>query len=335
MQHATKSHGQQRDEAGESADDTDRGRDAELPTDIPVRGWKDIAVRTGKEVTTDQVPMMGAAVAFYSLLALVPALVAAVSIYGLVADPAKVEGQVGGWLAAAPAEVRQLAVTQLKSITANAGAGASFGIVIGILVALWSASSGMSHLIQAVNVAYDEEETRTWVRRRLLALALTCGAIAFLLFAVIVIAVVPALIADTGLGALGRIVGGILRWVVLLVGMMSALTVLYRYAPDRDEPRWSWTSPGAIAATVLWLVASAVFSLYTANFGKYNETYGSLGAVVVVMLWLFITAVAVILGAELNAELERQTAHDTTKGAEAPLGTRRAVAADTVGAATD
>lgn len=207
--------------------------------------------------------------------------------------------------------------------------------MIGILVALWSASSGMAHMVQAINIAYDEEETRTFVKLRTLALALTLGAIVFMIVAVGVIAVLPAVIAHTGLGLAGRILAGIARWVLLLIGMMIALSVLYRYAPDRDNPRWSWTSPGAIVATLIWLVASALFAVYTGNFGKYNQTYGSMGAVIVLMLWLFITALSVIIGAELNAEMERQTKQDTTEGPDAPLGNRRAQAADTIGATAE
>jgi membrane protein len=141
----------------------------------------------------------------------------------------------------------------------------------------------------------------------------------------------PSVLAEAGLGRVGRIAAGALRWVLLLLLMLGGLAVLYRYGPDRDEPKWSWASPGAVLATALWLAGSVLFAVYTANFGKYNETYGSLGAVVVVMLWLYISALAVLLGAELNAELERQTAKDTTKGGPQPMGRRRATAADTLG----
>jgi membrane protein len=315
------------------AQTTDRahGRDADAPTEIPPSGWRDVAARTIKEIKQDKVPMMSAAVAFYALLALVPALVAMVSLYGLVADPADVDRQVDDWLGSAPAEVRELVATQLSSITEDAGSAVGVGVVLGLLVALWSASSGMAHLVEAVNVAYDEEETRRWVVRRLLAIALTVGATLFVVVSVGLIAVLPALLDDAGLGTAGRVLADVLRWVGLIAGMMVALSVVYRYAPDRDNPRWRWVSPGAIVATVVWLLASAAFSIYTANFAKYNETYGSLGAVVVVMLWLFLTSLSVILGAEINAELERQVVTDTTVGPQRAMGARRAEAADTLG----
>lgn len=313
----------------------EHGRSAERPTEIPRRGWWDVLVRTKAEVKADRVTMLSAAVAFYALFALVPALVAMISVYGLFADPSAVESQVRSWLGAAPSDVRDLVVSQLTSITQRRASAIGLGAVFGILVALWSAAGGVGHLVDAVNIAYDETDRRGWFRRKALALLLTVGAVVFVVFAVTAIAVLPAWLADTGLGPAGRIAAGVLRWVVLLFGMLVALAVLYRWAPDRDEPRWRWTSVGAVVATVLWLVVSIGFSVYTANFGSYDTTYGSLGAVVVLMFWLFLTAFCVILGAELNAELERQTAKDTTDGPERPMGARDATVADTVGATAD
>lgn len=318
-----------------TADAPGRGRAAAEPTEIPARGWKDVLGRVRVEVKRDRIPLLSAAVAFHALLALVPAMVALVSLYGLLADPSSIDRQVNSWLGTAPREVRDLLASQLKSITENAGTATGLAVVIGIVVALWSASSGMAHLIEATNIAYDEEETRGFLARRGLALALTAGAVVFVLFALILIAVLPAAIADTGLGLFGRVLVGVLRWILLIAGMMLALVVLYRYAPDRDHPKWAWTSPGALVATMLWIVASAGFALYTANFAKYNETYGSLGAVVVLMLWLYFSVLCVVFGAEINAEVERQTRDDTTRGRPMPLGSRDAEVADTVGATTE
>ena len=309
----------------------DRGRRADEPTDVPARGWWDVLMRVKVESKDDNVTLLAAGVAFFALLALVPAMVTLVSLYALVADPTDINRQVEDVLGAAPTEVRDLVTAQLQAITEDANGALGLAAVIGIVLALWSASSGVKNLIAAINVAYDEDETRGFVKLRGLSLAFTLGAIVFLVAAFALIALLPSLLADTGLGTAGRVVAGVVRWVVLLIGMMAALAVLYRYGPDRDEPRWSWVSAGAIAATVVWLVASALFAFYTSNFGKYNETFGSLGAVIVVMLWLFITTLVVILGAELNAELERQTVKDTTEGAPKPMGARRATAADTLG----
>jgi membrane protein len=321
--------------ASAPAGDDRRGRQAETPTDVPAKGWKDVLARTFAEAKQDNVSLLAAGVAFFALLALVPALIALVSLYGLFADPSTVEENVRELLGAAPEEVRELVIAQLQSITQDANAAVGLAAVIGILIALWSASSGVKHLIEAINTAYDEDETRGFVKVRGLSLLLTLGALVFLVGAFFLIALLPSLLADTGLGDAARIAVGVLRWVVLLVGMVVALAILYHYGPDRDNPRWRWVSTGAIVATLLWLAGSALFAVYAANFGKYNETYGSLASVIVVMLWLYLTCAAILLGAELNAELERQTARDTTEGRSEALGQRGAEAADTVGATAE
>ncbi len=307
-----------------------RGRLADTPTQIPPKGLRDVLTRVRSEAKVDQVPLLSAGVAFYALLAMVPAIVAIVSIYGLVADPQQVRAQIVDALRAAPSEVSALVSTQLESI-ASSGASTLVAVVIGIVAALWSASAGIGHLIDALNVAYDETETRGIARRKAIALLFTVGSIVFVVVAIGVISFLPALVATTNLGAPGRFAIGIVRWLLLLAGLLTGLAVLYRYGPDRAAPKWRWTSPGAAVAGVLWLVGSLLFSVYTANFAKYNETYGSLGAVVVVMLWLFLTSFAVILGAEVNAEMERQTTKDSTTGPAVPMGQRNAYAADTLG----
>ena len=279
--------------------------------------------------------LLSAGVAFYGLLALVPALVAVISIYGLVADPRSVRTQIVGALSASPREVRDLVSTQLESIASSSGAATVIAAVLGLLAAVWSASAGVGHLIEALNVAYDEDERRNMVRRKATALAFTFGASVFVAVAFVVIAVLPSIVASTGLGAAGRVGVGIVRWVLLLAAMYLGLAVLYRYGPSRGAPQWRWVSPGATVAAAMWIIGSLLFSAYTANFAKYNETYGSLGAVVVLMLWLFLTALSVIVGAEVNAEMERQTAHDTTAGEPQPMGQRGAHAADTLGESAD
>jgi len=312
-----------------------RGRDADEPTDIPRRGLRDVLARVRVEVKTDHVTLLSAGIAFYGLLALVPALVAVISMYGLVADPGTVRSQVVSALSAAPREVRQLVSTQLEAIATSSGASNVVAAVAGLVAALWSASAGIGHLIDALNVAYDQEEHRPWLRRKAMALAFTFGASLFVAVAFVVIALLPPLVAQTGLGAAGRVAVGVVRWLVLLGAVYAALVILYRYGPDRDAPKWSWVSPGASVAAGMWIVGSLAFSLYTANFAKYNKTYGSLGAVVVLMLWLFLTALSVIVGAEVNSEMERQTAKDTTHGAPEPMGDRNAYAADTLGETAD
>jgi len=294
--------------------DAGRGRLAGKSLNAPPQRLRDVFARVRSEMKVDHVPLLSAGVAFYALLALVPAIIAVVSIYGLVADPAQVRAQIVDVLRAAPREVRELVSAQLESIASSSSASTIVAVIIGIVAALWSASAGIGHLIDALNIAYDEAETRGAVRRRVTALLFTVGAIVFVVVAIGVIGFLPALVSKTNLGAPGRFAIGIVRWLVLVAGLLTGLAVLYRYGPDRDRPKWRWISPGATMAGTLWLVGSLLFSLYTANFAKYNETYGSLGAVVVLMLWLFLTALSVIVGAEVNAEIERHTATATTVG---------------------
>ncbi len=298
-------------------------------------GWKDVAKRVAAESKDDHLTLMSAGVAFYFLIALIPAIAALVSIYALVSDPAEVGDQLASFLSAAPEDVGQLVLSQAERVAATSSGAASVSAIVSVLLALWAASAGCQHLIEAVNAAYDEEESRGFVKRRGLALAMTLGSVVFLAIAMGAIAVVPAMLEDTALGDAARIAIQILRWPAVAIFVILGLAVLYRYAPDRDEPKWSWVSPGAVIATVVWIVASVGFSIYVSNFGSYNETYGSLGAVIIVMLWLFITALSMILGAEINAEAERQTRKDTTAGHPAPMGRRAAYAADTLGEGSD
>lgn len=309
----------------------DRRREATRPAHIPLRGWKDVALRTKRQMKADDVPLLAAGVGFFALLALVPTLVALVSVYGLVADPDQIQRNVDDLLAAAPREVRDLVTSQLSSIIHSSPSGLKLALIAGLAVALWSASSGIVHLMGAVTLVYDEEETRGFVRLRGLALMLTVAAVLLAAAVVAVLLVLPASMASTGGEGVGRALILVLRWPLLALIGLAALAVLYRVGPDRDAARWHWVSPGSLVAVVVWVVASLGFSLYTSMFGHYNETYGALGAVVVLMLWLYISAYAVIAGAELNAELERDAVADAAPGRPARLGP---YAGDTVGEAT-
>lgn len=314
--------------AAKTGDGGDRGRGADSPTEIPPAGWGDILKRTMGQLKSDNVPIVAAGVAFYVFLAMVPAIVAVVSVYGLVADPVDVERQLGTLLTALPQDAAGLVETQVEAITAQGRTSLGFGVVVSVLAALWAASKGMQALVVALNIAYDEEETRTFLRLRGLAVGLTVG-----LAVAAVVGVGGMVLAGklaSALGTVGEIAIGVLRWPILGAFAVLMLAVLYRYSPDRDAPAWRWVSPGALLATVLWLVGSVAFAVYVNNFGKYNETYGTLGAVVVLLLWLFLTAYVIVLGAELDAESERQTRRDSTQGERQPLGQRDAYAADTV-----
>lgn len=311
------------------AREADRGRQADKPSDIPGKGWKDIAVRVKDSLRDDQVPLLAAGVAFFTLMALAPALAAVVSIYGLVTSPAEASRQIADFTTALPADARSLLGDQLKTVAGGDPGGLGLALVVGVLLSLWTASAGMKQLIEAVNVAYDESETRKFLRLRGLALLFTIGMIAVFVAVLGLLAVLPA-VADS---SAGHLLANVLRWPLLAVLMAAALALLYRYAPDRDDPKLRWVTWGAGIATLLWVVGSVLFAIYVANFGHYNKTYGSLGAVVVLLLWLYLSAFIVLLGAEINSEMELQTGKDTTEGPELPMGTRDAYAADRIGPA--
>jgi membrane protein len=304
------------------------GHGASAPTGIPRAGWKQILVRTKDEIKADRVGLMAGGVAFYAMLAIFPALMAAITLWGLVSDPVQIQQSVDEFAAALPQNAAELVSEQVARIAASSTSALGWTLVLSLLGALWSASSGTKGLMNAVNAAYDEEETRGFLEVRGLALGLTIGAIFFALTAVGLIAVVPAVLGSLGLGGTGASLVQWLRWPVLALALIAGLAVIYRYAPDRDQPQWQWASWGSVVATAIWLLASAGFALYVNNFGSYGETYGSLAGVIVLMLWFFLTAFAVLVGAELNAEMERQTLRDTTQGPPEPMGQRGAYVAD-------
>lgn len=313
---------------GESLEDEFPGATAEGPGEIPKKGWLQVLKRAWAEAKIDQVPLLAAGVAFYSFLSLFPAMIASVTIYGLVADPATVQRQTEAISDALPADAASIITAQMEAIASQPQESLGLGLIIALALALWSASGGVGNIVTAVNIAYDEEETRGFVKRKALALAFTLGAILFVVVAVTLIAVTPllldALLPDSALTVLLNAA----RWVGLVIAVAIALAVLYRYAPDRDSPRFTWVSVGAAVATLIWVAASVGFSLYVENFGSYGKTYGALAGVAILMLWLWITAFIVLLGAEINAEAEQQTVKDTTVGDAAPLGRRGAVKAD-------
>ncbi|MDP8987624.1 MAG: YihY/virulence factor BrkB family protein [Actinomycetota bacterium] len=275
----------------------------------------------------DNVSVLAGGVAFYLMLSLFPFAIAALSVYGLAADPDDVTELVQQIQGTVPDSVVRLLEDQLSAIAESSRGSLTFGLVGSVLFALWSASKGAGALIKATNVAFDERETRGFLRLRALALGLTLAFLVVIVLSVALIAVVPRLLAETPFVT----AFSLLRWPALAVVAITGLAALYRYAPDRDEPRWQWVSLGAVLATVLWLAGSSLFSLYADNFGNFNETYGSLSAVIVLLLWLSLTAFVILLGAEINAETEHQTVRDSTEGPEQPLGERGAHPADTVG----
>lgn len=311
------------------------GAHAETPNQIPERGWFQVAKRAWAESRADQIPLIAAGVAFYAFLALFPAMIASLLVYGLVRDPADVRAQADELSQALPADAAALLTRQLEELTASSDQSLGIGLVLALVLALWGAAGGVGNLITAINIAYDETEERGFIKRKLLAVGLTLGAVLFAVLALGLVVAAPAVLDDVvGAGpARWALEAG--RWVLLLVVMAGALAVLYRVAPDRASPRFSWVSVGAVTATLAWLVGSLGFSLYVDNFGSYGETYGAAAGVVVLLLWMWLTMFLVLLGAELNAEAEEQTITDTTTGPPRPLGTRGAVKADSVPGRSD
>jgi membrane protein len=304
------------------------GIHAEKPTEIPWRGWKQIVKRAWAENKADNMPIIAGGVAFFGFLSIFPALIALLSLYGLVATPETVARQVEDLSAQLPDAAAEIIEEQLNAIVANSGSALTFGLIFSILAALWSASGGVGNLITAVNIAYDEVETRNFVKLKLMSLGLVLGSIVFVLITFGLVAVVPAVLDVLPLGVVGTILAQVVRWVLLLAVFAGALAVLYRVAPDRDAPRLSWVSLGAVVVTVVWALVSVGFSLYVDNFGSYDKTYGAIAGVIVLMLWLYLTCYLVLLGAEINSEAEHQTAHDTTEGEPRPMGDRDAKMAD-------
>ncbi len=319
-----------------SGSESGRGREAEHPKDIPARGWKDVFWRVWQGINDKNLFLVAGGVTYSVLLALFPALIALVSIYGLVFDRAQVEKQVAAISGILPAQASQLIGGEMHQIVTSSSGALGFGAIIGLLFALWTASRGTSGLMSALDIAYGQKDQRSFIRFNLVALAITLGLLIASVFVLALVAVLPAAI---GSGPGGNAITGwialIVEWPVLALFMITVLAILYRYAPDRDPPQWRWASPGAVLATVLWIVGSILFSVYVANFGSYNATYGSLGAVMVLLTWLYLTAFVVLLGAEVNAETERQTRKDSTTGPPKPMGSRGATAADTLGESYD
>ena len=310
-----------------------RGREASQPSEIPSRGWRDIALRVKEQIGRDRLSIIAAGVAFYGLLAVFPGLVALVGIYGLVADPARVESHAAALSAILPPQASEILMTQLRDLASTDRTALGIGAIGGILLALWSASAAVRTLMEALNVAYHEEESRGFVRFYGTALALTFGGILGVIVAIGLVVALPAIMNALGLNWLVDIVVRLARWPILAVLAIAGFAVVYRYGPSRRQPRWRWVSWGAGIAVVMWLAGSALFSLYVTRFGNYNETYGAAGAVVILLMWFLLSSYAILIGAEINAEMERQTRKDTTAGGDEPMGARGAYAADTVGEA--
>ena len=308
-----------------------RGRNARRPRHIPWKGWKDILRRTYDELGDDNLGVVAAGVAFYTMLSIFPLLGAAVATYGLFTDRVTAEEHISRLYTYLPDSAASTISERVHTLVETDGRTLSFGLFTSLFFALFSGSRGVDALFTGIHIAYDEQRSRPWWQQRLLAAGLTILGFFGGILSLFLVAGAPSLFDWLHLGGAKRIVGEIFRFVLLLAGMSVGLAVLYRYGPKRARAKWRWLAPGAVGASVLWLLGSYGFSFYVARWGSYQSSYGAVGGVVVLMIWMWISAFAVLLGAELNAEVEAQTRYDTTEGSAKPMGSRNAVKADVLG----
>jgi len=314
-------------------DNDGRGRHATAPSKITARGWKDILLRVYANISKHRILALAAGMTYYSILAIFPAIAALVAVYGLFSDPSTIArhlDQLGGFL---PGGAIDVAREQLTRVASKESQALGLTFLVGLGVSLWSSNAAMKSLFDTLNIVHDEEEKRGFLKLNAISLGFTIGGVLFVLAALGSILVVPILLQHVGLSNAGDLLLRLGRWPAMYLILTFALAVIYRYGPSRETPKWRWITWGSAMAALLWLAVSGMFSWYAANFGNFNETYGSLGAVIGFMTWLWISAIVILLGAEIDAEMEHQTARDTTTGAPKPMGVRGARMAYTVGAA--
>lgn len=308
-----------------------RGRQARSPAQVPGSGWKDIALRVKDEIAADHVGLIAAGVAFYGLLALFPAITACMAIAALLTEPQAIVDQLERFAGAMPEEAAAIVIGQATSVAGSHEGGLGLAAALGIGLAIISAGKGMGSLIEGMNIAYDETDERGFVKSALVKYGFTLFLVVGFLVGIGISTVIPAILSAVDLGATTEWLARAGSWGALLLMTILGLAVLYRYGPDRANAEWRWITPGATLATLLWLAGSIAFAFYVSNFGSYNETFGTLGGVVVLLMWLWLSAYIILLGAEINAEMEAQTEVDSTTGPEQPMGERGATKADVLG----
>ncbi|MGH8139939.1 MAG: YihY/virulence factor BrkB family protein [Steroidobacteraceae bacterium] len=318
---------------GAAGDRQPHGREARQPEEIPKAGWRDILSRVRAALGQDNVSLVSAGLAMYGLLAVFPSLATVVSIYGIFASPADVIRDMNPFVGILPPGAWDLFARQLQNVASHAGGTLTVTAAIALVVSLWSARSGMASLMTAANIAYSEREKRGFIRQILVSIAFTGGGILGFLIMLLLGVATPLAVKAIGVSEGAKAVVGILRWLLLWLVAIGGLSVIYRYAPARRRARWAWVTWGSAVAATLWLIGSVLFSVYVRTFGTYGQTYGALGGVIALLMWFYLSSFTIVLGAEINAEMERQTRRDTTEGPQKPLGQRGAYAADTVGRA--
>lgn len=308
------------------------GRQADSPTEIPARGWKDVLLRTGEQIGQDRLLAVAAGVVFYGLLALFPAITALVSSYALFADPQTINEHLSFISNVLPSGTFSIVQDQVGRVLAKGETKLGFAFGVSLLLAVWSANGGMKAIIDALNVVYDEEEKRGFFKLNAVSLAFTLGGLCAILASIGLVIAAPIALSTIGMGPVADAALQYGRWPALALMVMLGLAVLYRFAPSRKTPKWAWISVGSALATFTWIAGSVALSYYLENYAGYDATYGSLGAAIGLMMWMWMSTIVVLFGAELNSELEHQTAKDSTDGSGKPMGARGAQVADTVGA---
>lgn len=308
-----------------------RGRDAKKPTEIPASGWKDTLKRVQVGLEHDHISMISAGMAYYALFALVPALTSIVLIYAWISDPSEISQHIATASNFIPLELQNILNQQLGTLASQASSDLGMGAIFSLLLALWGASKVSNAIIEAMNIIYEEEDKRSYIKKYLLSLGMTLLAIVLTILAMGVIVLIPTLTNFLNFGTLIETGVTIVSWIILLGIFSFFLSFAYRFGPCRKKAKWKWVNAGAIIGSVLWAIVSALFSWYAKEFGNFNKTYGSLGAMIVLMMWFYLSSYVILLGGEINAELEHQTKRDSTVGKEKPMGERGAFMADTVG----
>ena len=275
------------------------------PSDIAPKGWKDILWRLYHNISEHRVIAIAAGVAFYVLLAIFPGIAALVAIYGFIADPSTISQHISDLSGVLPGGATEVIGDQLQRLTSQPPGKLGFALLFGVAVSLWSANAGMKALFDALNVVYSEEERRSFFKLNAVSLAFTLGALLFMVFALAAIAVLPVVMSYLGLSNATEWLVTVGKWPILLIGIAFAVSLIYRYGPSREKPQWRWVTWGRAVVAIAWLAMSILFSWYAGHFGSYNRTYGSLGAVIGFMTWIWLSSAVVLLGAELDAEMER------------------------------
>ncbi len=317
-----------RDTKSNAGGKTLAGQGATTPTEIPPRGWLDILKRTAQKFSENELMSEAASVTFFALLSIFPAVAALISIYGLVADPRTISEHLDTAAGFLPGGGLDIIKEQVKRLTENPASSLGFGVILGIGTALWSANQGSKAVFSALNNVYEEKEKRSFIRLTGVTLGFTAGALVFLIILMTAVVVLPIVLNFIGLQSSTDLLVRVGRWPAVLLLLAVFLAALYRIGPSRNAAQWRWISWGSAFAAVSWVGLSIGFSWYVSHFGSYNKTYGSLGAVVGFMTWIWLSTTVILVGAQLNAEMEAQTEKDTTVGAPKPIGARGATQAD-------